>query len=118
MGDLGGLVARPRCRGMGGEVARGGDEDRRCLLVTVPGEVLSHGGLQILHHVEAGVLAKERVAQKRNEIGGPMASGNVVRRQPRGFGDLLLAPTNASFSTSRACARAKGPSNCWIEQVG
>ena len=90
-GDLGGLMACSRRRGMGGKVARGSDEDRRCLLVTLPGEVLSHGGLQILHHVEAGVLAQERVAKERNEIGGRMASGNVVCRQPRGFRDLLLA---------------------------
>lgn len=77
-GDLGGLIACSRRRGMGGKVARGSDEDRRCLLVTLPGEVLPHGGLQILHHVEAGVLAQERVAKERNEIGGRMTSGNVV----------------------------------------
>jgi hypothetical protein len=52
-GDLGGLIACSRRRGMGGKVARGSDEDRRCLLVTLPGEVLPHGGLQILHHVDA-----------------------------------------------------------------
>ena len=58
-------------------------------LVTLPGEVLPHGGLQILHHVEAGVLAQERVAKERNEIGGRMTNGNVVCRQPRGLRDLL-----------------------------
>ena len=76
-GDLGGLMARPRRRGMGSEVARGGDEDRRSLWVALPGEVLPHGGLQVLHHVEAGVLAQDRVAQERNEIGGRMAGGEV-----------------------------------------
>jgi hypothetical protein len=50
-----------------------------------------YGGLQTLHHVEAGFLAQERVTKERNEIGGRMASGNVVCRQPRGLRDLLLA---------------------------
>ena len=31
--------------------------------VALPGEVLPHGGLQVLHHMEAGVLAQERMAQ-------------------------------------------------------
>src|SRR6516165_9899498 len=84
-------MARPRRRRMGGEVARRGDEDRRCLSVTLPGEVLPRGGLQVLHHVEAGVLAQERVAQQCNEIDWWIACGNVVRGQPRRFCDLLLA---------------------------
>ena len=62
---------------MGAEVARGGDKDRRCFRLPLPGEVLPHGGLEILHHVEARVLAQERVAQERNEIFGAMASGKV-----------------------------------------
>jgi ABC transporter substrate binding protein len=37
-----------------------------------------------------------------------------ARARARGFTTALIA----SFSTSRACARARGPSNCWIEQVG
>jgi hypothetical protein len=47
--------------------------------------------LQILHHVEAGVLAQQCVAQERNEIGGPMTGGKVGCREPCCFRDLLLA---------------------------
>ncbi len=90
-GDLRGLMARPRRRRMRGEVARRGDEDRRCVRVAPPSEVLPNGGLQVLHHVEARILAQERMAQERNEIGGPLAGGKVGRRKPRGFRDLLLA---------------------------
>ena len=72
-----------------GSASRG--EDRRCLRVALPGEVLPHGGLQVLHHVEARILAPERMAQERNEIGGPLAGGKVGRRKPGGFRDLLLA---------------------------
>ena len=43
--------------------SRPGDKDRRCLWVALPGEVLPDGGLQVLHHMEAGVLAQERMAQ-------------------------------------------------------
>src|ERR1700724_4769857 len=68
--DLSGLMTRPRRRRMGGEIARRGDKDRCCLRVAPPSEVLTHGSLQILHHVEPDVLAQERVAQERNEIGG------------------------------------------------
>ena len=90
-GDLGGLMARPQRRRMRGEVARGRGEDRRCLRVALPGEVLLNGGLQVLHHVEARILAQERMAQERNESGGPLAGGKVGCRKPRGFRDLLLA---------------------------
>ena len=105
-GDLGGLMARPWRRRMGGEVARRSDEDRRCLSVTLPGEVLPHGDFQILHHVEASVLAQERVAQQCNEIDWWIARGNVVRGQPRSFCDLLLAVTGIE-----ECA-ANGTSGC------
>ena len=57
---------------MGSEIARRGDQNGCCLRVALPSEVLAHGSLQILHHVEADVLAQERVAQERNEIGGRM----------------------------------------------
>ncbi len=90
-GDLGGLMARPQRRRMRGEVALGRGEDRRCVRVALPGEVLLNGGLQVLHHVEASVLTQERMAQERNEIGGPLAGGKVGRRKPGGFRDLLLA---------------------------
>ena len=90
-GDLGGLMARTGCRGMGREVTRGRDEDRRDLRVALPDEALLHGGLQVLDHVEAGILAQDRVAQNRNEIGGPPSGGEVGRSEPRGFRDLLLA---------------------------
>jgi hypothetical protein len=90
-GDLGGLMARAGRRRMGREVTRGRDEDRRDLWVALPDEALLHGGLQVLDHVEASILAQDRVAQNRNEIGGPPAGGEVGCSEPRGFRDLLLA---------------------------
>jgi hypothetical protein len=68
-GDLGGLMTRAGRRGMGREVTRSGDEDRRNLWVALPAEALPHGGLQVLYHVEASILAQHRVTQNRNEIG-------------------------------------------------
>ena len=76
---------------MGGEIARRGDEDRRCLWVALPGEILPHGGLQVLHHMEAGVLAQQRIAQQCNEIGGWIAGGKMTSCQPPGLRNLLLA---------------------------
>jgi hypothetical protein len=90
-GDLGGLMARARRRGMSREVTRGSDEDRRNLWVALPGEALPHGRLQVLYHVEASILAQDRVAQNGNEIGGLPAGGKVGRSEPRGCCDLLLA---------------------------
>ena len=49
------------------------------------------GGLQVLDHMEASILAKDRVAQNCNEIGGRPAGGEVDCSEPRGFRDLLLA---------------------------
>jgi hypothetical protein len=57
MNDLGSLMVSPWRRAMGGEVSCGSDEDRRGLSVALPSEVLAHGGLQILRHVETSVLA-------------------------------------------------------------
>ena len=65
-------MPRARRRRMCGEVARGGDEDRGGIGLALPREILVHGSLQILHHVETDVLAQQRVAQERNEIGGRM----------------------------------------------
>jgi hypothetical protein len=90
-GDLGGLMTRAGRRGMGREVTCSGDEDRLNLWVALPGEALPHGRLQVLHHVEASILAQDRVAQDCNEIGGRPAGGEVGRSEPRGFRDLLLA---------------------------
>jgi hypothetical protein len=89
-GDLGGLMTRAGRRGMGREVTRAGDEDRRNLSVALPGEALPHGGLQVLDQVEAGILAQDRVAQDCNEIGRRPVGGEVGRSEPRGFRDLLL----------------------------
>jgi hypothetical protein len=75
---------------MGREVTRGGDEDRRNLWVALPGEALLHGGLQVLYHVEASILAQYRVTQNRNEISRRPAGGEMGRSDPRGFCDLLL----------------------------
>jgi hypothetical protein len=75
---------------MGGEVTRGGNEDRRRLWVTAPGEILAHGGLQVLHHVEAGVLAHQGMAEERNQIRSRITGCDVHGGKPRSFGDLLL----------------------------
>ena len=41
--------------------------------------------------MEAGILAQQRVADERDEIGRWMAGREVARREPRGLRDLLLA---------------------------
>src|SRR5436190_20331502 len=69
-GDLRGLMTCAGGRGMGREVTRGGDQDRCNLWVALPGEALLHRRLQVLQHVEAGILPQDRVAQNFNEIGG------------------------------------------------
>jgi hypothetical protein len=90
-GDLGGLMARARRGGMGREVTRGGDQDRGDLRVALPGEALLHGRLQVLQHVEAGILPQDRVAQNCNEVGGPPAGGEVGRSELGGLRYLLLS---------------------------
>jgi hypothetical protein len=77
-----------------------------CFWIVLPCEVLPRGGLQILDHVEAGVLAQKRVAEKRNEVGGLMAGGKVLRRKPRGFCDLLLAIAGIKEGVAKLSRRA------------
>jgi hypothetical protein len=91
MNDLGSLMASPWRRAVGGEVSCGSDQDGRCLSVAVPREVLAHGSLQILQHVEAGILAQKRMAEERYQVGGRITNGDVTRRQPSCLRDLLLA---------------------------
>ena len=76
---------------MGREVARGSDEDRRNLGLALPRKTLLHGGLQILDHMEASILAKNCVAQNCNEIGGRPAGPDMGCGEPCGFRYLLLA---------------------------
>src|SRR5437588_6563910 len=85
------LIARSRGRAMGSEIAGGRDEDRRCLRVALPGEILPRGGLQILHHVKSGILAQKRVAEERNEFRASPALGKMAGGKPRRLRDLLLA---------------------------
>jgi hypothetical protein len=61
---------------MGREVARGGDEDRSNLGFALPRKALLHGGLQVLDHVEASILAKDRMAQNCNDASLPCSTGS------------------------------------------
>jgi hypothetical protein len=45
------------------------------------------------------------VAQKRNEIGGPMVGGKVGGREPRGFSDLLLTVAGTEESAAKLSRR-------------
>ena len=99
--DLSCLMARPRSGGMGSEIARSRDEDHPGLGVALPGEVLPHGGLQILHHVKSRVLAQERVTEKRNKHVALTADGKVAGGKLRCLRNLLLAVASSEKSLAK-----------------
>ena len=111
LGDAVGLALGAHRRGVGGQVAGGGDQTMRPGRCVAQPRELAHGGLDRLDGVEVAVLAQQQAAEQRQQGACRVGPGGRVGErggdQTTSGIDLLLSSSAGRPARAAAAAPAR-----------
>ena len=79
-GDIGGLQLRAGSREMRSQISCNGDQDMPTLVAGAPLTKLPHARFEHLVGVKAGILAQQRMAERRNQRLGRVTQDEMGER--------------------------------------